>query len=1031
MGIPALNREQSVKVTALKAFIISLLLSVTPVALFAGFDLQVMTSNGCGNQRMDYTINIYNTGSTAVDMTNLSVRFYFLDTIAAHNAAGLQSSVNSASIEPWNASGTSVSFAQNKGNIASCPEATVYFELDVSTTSPALVEPGRYLKASGQVWWSDNANPFDGACDDYTKPSTTMSSYSHIALFDSGILVGEETAPAVQDPLSGSYACSIPSPTVTPTFHNFPNTMVDSTGRTSIAYVLVRVDTPTFTPTRTSTPTYTVTPTFTFTRTPTPTYTATPTYTNTNTPTPTYTATSTRTATPTYTATPTFTDTNSPTPTFTATPSRTATPTYTATNSATPTYTATNTRTSTQTYTATNSATPTYTATDTRTATPTYTATKTPTPTATLTDTWTTNTMTNTPTFTVTPTATPTRTATPTYTDTNSPTPTFTPTDTRTATPTYTASDTRTATPTYTDTRTTGTPTVTMTFTDTFTATPSRTATPTCTPTNTYTDTTSPTSTYTQTGTRTATSTYTATPTNTDTRTATPSLSDTPTYTNTRTYTPTRTATPSYTETSSPTATPTFTHTRTATPTYTDTNTVTATPTYTDTRTQTPTYTYTMTPSATPTATDTRTPTPTRTATPTLTYTMTSTATPTYSFTTTPTFTATPTFTVTNSPTSTNTPTNTPTFTRTATSTSTRTPTPTFTVTQTSTDTPTFTVTPTFTATPTRTPTPVPYPYILVIEAFNSAGEKVKIIVETPISADINDVYMMLGNSETAVYNPATGTLNFLFPGIITPDQEGTTQTSINIPWGGLNSAGQEVTPGLYYIKISTTDEFGHVNTVSKEVTILNSENKTLIKIYNSAGELVRILEKPGVPSGNISLGIEDVVQVGKDMNNITIEYAPGSSIQWDGKNSNGVTVSSGVYEVQVEVQTAEGTSTVASKSVTVLSAGDKALLTGVKAYPNPLTIADELDHDITIQWTAAEDGEAFISIYNMAGEKVDGFRTTLAAGVTGVKWTLKAADVKFSSSVYVIIIEAKAAGGSKQRVVVKSAVVRKYIEEE
>jgi hypothetical protein len=261
--------------------------------------------------------------------------------------------------------------------------------------------------------------------------------------------------------------------------------------------------TPSFTPTRTNTPTVTPSPTPTYTRTVTPS------------PTPTFTPTSTRTATPTSTITVVS-------PTFTSTATRTATPSNTETNTPGPTATYTATRTATPTHTPSPTSTFTFTQTVTRTATPSVTDT---------------NTLGPTPTYTVTRSNTATSTATPTHTPTFTATPTYTQTVTVTATPTNTPTRTETATITETmQYSATNTPTITVTFTMTATrtATITASATPTATPT------------YTQTVT--FTSTYTATPTRTETATAT--------VTQSYTSTPTRSATPTITLTWTASQTP-------------------------------------------------------------------------------------------------------------------------------------------------------------------------------------------------------------------------------------------------------------------------------------------------------------------------------------------------------------------------------------------------------------------------------------------------------------------------------------------
>lgn len=471
---PAERMMRGKPVVVVMAFL-SLLLCA-PV--FAGFDLRISTSNdACSQNGFSGTIQIWNTGATAVDMTNLTVRLYFNVT----NAKTITTDINSTSIQPWNASGTSLSVNRSTVTMGSpcvngARSANQYVEIDVASTTPALVESNRYLQVDFAIHYTDWSSPFDSTCDDYTRiPNFALNSSPYVTLYNSGSLVVEETAPGVTDTNRGVPPCSVPTATATPTTVGIFNCAVDSANATDCEFVPVIMSTPTVTPTRTSTPTATPTATATSTRT------ATPTATATNTATPTFTVTSTPTNTATRTSTPTATDTFTQTPTPTSTSTRTATPTatetFTLTNTissdtptftrtATQTYTATPTYTSTETITVTRTATPTSTETNTRTATPTATETSTATPTVTETSLYT---------RTVTPTITDTRTATPTLTATQ------TLTATRTVTDTATETVTITATPTFTDTPTetfTSTATLTATETRTVTFTPSITATP-------------------------------------------------------------------------------------------------------------------------------------------------------------------------------------------------------------------------------------------------------------------------------------------------------------------------------------------------------------------------------------------------------------------------------------------------------------------------------------------------------------------------------------------------------------------------
>ncbi len=963
---------------------------------FSELDLQFeITNNPCSNERISFKLRIYNTGSTSVQINQLKVRLWFNST-----SDPTLNDYGSGLYNPNNWLGNILQ--RTVGTWPYCddsPGRKANRYLDITFNNTSSIMPNQYLESSGDM---PRANPFDPECDDYSThldgaDPSPMGSYPYVALYLNNVLQAEVLSGGAPDPNTGKEPCSIPTSTPTNTPPYILNIARETHGATSVATVNVILETPTFTPTFTPTNTRTNTPTNT--RTNTPTNTATNTLTNT--PTNTRTNTPTNTATNTLTNTPTNTRTNTPTNTATNTPTNTNTITNTATNTVT--NTPTNTRTNTPTNTATN--TPTNTATNTVTNTPTNTATNTPTNTPT-------DTKTNTPTNTLTNTRTntPTNTVTNTFTNTN--TQTYTPTLTWTGTP----PPTWTPTNTFTNTNTrTNTNTPTDTFTSTFTNTPTntRTNTPTNTVTNTFTNTN--TQTYTPTLTWTGTPPPTWTPTNTFTNTNTRTNTETPTDTRTptNTFTLTNTFTPSYTRTS--TNTPTNTNTPSNTPTFTNTN----LPTNTDTNTPTNTFTRTNTPSNTNTRTNTSTPTETNT------YTYTSTVTNTNTFTFTNTFSNTPTNT--NTRTNTNTPTETFTFTFTNTITNTYTSTYTSTHTNTPTDTFTPSNTPTRTNTPTITMTLPPYPYILTIEVYNEAGERVRFITETKITNRISDVLLVLNGIESdnlnRTFNPAEESLKIKIPGLETPDQRD--KGFIEFEWDGNNNNGQNIGNGVYYIKFTTQDGYGHSEVLIKDVMLVKSEQYIRLNIYNSAGELVRRIENYYLPLGSVKLNIDDVLYVGKNSDSIDINYADGQKIEWDGLNSHGVIVSTGIYEIQIEVKTEQGYKVIASKTVSIISQVVDDILKNIKIYPNPYYIKGENTGKITMKWENLNSGNVDIKIYNLAGELIRKLHTTLESGKA--EWDLKTSTGQMVvSGLYIIVVEGKKITGEREIKSIKLTIINK-----
>jgi hypothetical protein len=592
------------------------------------------------------------------------------------------------------------------------------------------------------------------------------------------------------------------------------------------------------------------------------------------------------------------------------------------------------------------------------------------------------------------------------------PTPTVTMTSTRTYTPTFTA--TFTATPTYT-----ATPTRTATPTFTVTASP----TPTYTSTPTFTDTASPTGTYTSTPTFTITAsptfTFTYTPSFTDTNSPTSTNTSTPTYTSTLTYTytPTYTGTPTFTFTDTISSnTPTDTPTYTATPS--DTDTYTATPTDTETCTATPTFSSTISLTYTPsvTETDTRTPSATETATP---QPGTSTSTPTKTLTltqsNTATFTDTPSATGTYSPE----PTATGTFTSTFTRTHTETPTPaftdtvspasTFTSTPTSTPSCTASSTPTASVTvdPTVTPTAGVFLYLLTISLYNEAGELVKTIASVMANGHVSQIIYMADGVTDPAYVTDASPLVIIIPGLETTATQGAGSTSFT--WRPVNQQSQDVSQGVYFIKIEIKDSYGHVNTWSKAVAVQRFDPYVEMNIYNSAGELIRRIRKDNsVLPRSLSLDVPDLLTDSP----VVVRYGEGPDeyFLWDGKSQEGSAVSNGVYEVQLVMTTDKGTMFEASKTLSLLRAVTR-YLNGFMILPNPGYGMDSL---ITFKWTFAsgtETGMASVFIYNLAGELVRRLKGSLQAG--SISWDLKTGrGAAVSSGLYTAVLEGRNANG-------------------
>ena len=474
------------------------------------------------------------------------------------------------------------------------------------------------------------------------------------------------------------------------------------------------------------------------------------------------------------------------------------------------------------------------------------------------------------------------------------------------------------------------------------------------------------------------------------TRTNTPTFtntvsSDTPT--DTFTPTPTYTATPTFTDTTSPTDTPTDT------PTYTATYTFTATPTYTDTYT----VTNTQSPTDTPTYTMTYTETSTATDTPTVTNTQSPTDTPTYTATYTASPTSTDTYTMTDTPTFTYTRTDTPTFTMTDT--------PTFTYTAT----PTFTPTYTYTNTPTITPTPPPFPYVLTIGVYNEAGELVKTIVSTPTEEMLGDIDLLINNQPANGAMTSDNSLQILLPGVQTPSTP-LGQLDTSYFWNSSTNANQQAASGVYYIKFEQTDGYGHTNVVIKQINVLNVSQYAEVDIYNSAGEKVtNMIIYKDVSATQLTLKVPNIIPIDSTGNTVTIIYGNGLSdyVNWNGLTDQGNLVQSGTYEVQVNLVTNQGKTTVASKTVEILTQSGK-FSGNVEIWPNPYVGAKTIAKQVKFVWVPGSTmGTMSVNVYNIAGELVRQWTADMQTGF--VTWDLTSNDgADAAEGLYVVVFQIK-----------------------
>jgi flagellar hook assembly protein FlgD len=321
------------------------------------------------------------------------------------------------------------------------------------------------------------------------------------------------------------------------------------------------------------------------------------------------------------------------------------------------------------------------------------------------------------------------------------------------------------------------------------------------------------------------------------------------------------------------------------------------------------------------------------------------------------------------------------------------------------------------------------YPYILKIEAYNEAGERVRVIADTMASMPATGITALVSGTASDIFNTSAGSMDFRVTGTQAPGQG--SSTYVQYPWDGRNANGQEVDQGVYYIKVSETDEFGHTITFIKDITLVRLDEYVELDIFNSAGELVRSIRKDaGSFTGKAQLTVPDTLIIQDDGSIVDLTGSPspvkygndfGESIVWDGRDASGTMVSNGSYEMQVIIKTPDGVSA-ASKTILVLRQ-DKKYLDKFIIQPDPFD--KNASAAIIFRWTftaGSETGTAIVKVYDISGGLVKTLSGDLASAA-GLTWDLKSGE-KPARGLYVCVLETRNSTGYMDRKIAKLAIM-------
>jgi hypothetical protein len=188
------------------------------------------------------------------------------------------------------------------------------------------------------------------------------------------------------------------------------------------------------------------------------------------------------------------------------------------------------------------------------------------------------------------------------------------------------------------------------------------------------------------------------------------------------------------------------------------------------------------------------------------------------------------------------------------------------------------------------------------------------------------------------------------------------------------------------------------------------------LKIYNAAGELVKVLPAP------VSSSQAAPSRVAPDASSfvpgnggvVHFDLGTGSSTQWDGRNEQGALVASGHYTAQLVERNDGASLSLAYGSVTVLAIpGHGGILENLAMVPDR---AVGQAGSVDFLFAGTPGAVVTARIYSVSGELV---ATLGNCGYTG-KLVLRSADMNLAPGIYAAVIEAGVPGSRTERKIVK-----------
>jgi hypothetical protein len=276
----------------------------------------------------------------------------------------------------------------------------------------------------------------------------------------------------------------------------------------------------------------------------------------------------------------------------------------------------------------------------------------------------------------------------------------------------------------------------------------------------------------------------------------------------------------------------------------------------------------------------------------------------------------------------------------------------------------------------------IPGQYTVNINIYNSAGEVVKTIPALEYSGPINSFTLQPNNQITTLQGPGS-TVQIFYNG------------TLIATWNGTNNSENPVTNGIYQIKVGSTSSSGFVTSVTQQVIVNRQLSNITATIYNSAGEVVRILynvvsDASDVEMTNVNLSssvISPGVPTSGSMQELLITVVTSGTpvvLTWDGTNNSATVVTPGTYTIQLHWDNGQqGGAMDISRTVSVI--GGVGASGVVVAEPNVLQTGQMMTTFNGIGITNAT--ALSVKIYTIAGQMVPA-AISQTPGAAIAQWT-------------------------------------------